>query len=175
MLGKVLEVLNDMVSSGVVSYYAIGGAVGVGLYAEGTNTFDLDIFYSGPDTSGSSLLSLGSVYEYAREYGYPEKKEHIIIHGLPVQMLPVHSPLTGEALDQAVMVTVDGVQTKVFRPEHLVAIMLKVGRPKDRIRAADLLQGGKLDRGLLDEILKRHGLESKLGPHMVEFGDEPNP
>ena len=175
MLGQVLKVLNDMVSSGVVTDYAIGGAMGVGIYAEGTNTFDLDIFYSGSDTSGSSLLSLGSVYEYAREHGYPSEKEHIIIHGLPVQMLPVHSPLTGEALGQAVTMTVDGVQTKVFRPEYLVAIMLKVGRPKDRIRAVDLLQGDKLDRGLLDEILKRYGLESKLGPRMTEFGDEPHP
>jgi hypothetical protein len=46
------------------------------------------------------------------------------------------------------------------RPEYLIALYLEPGArtAKRRERAAALLELPSLDRGLVDEILRRHGL-----------------
>ena len=44
--------------------------------------------------------------------------------------------------------------------EHLVAIMLKVGRLKDLARAQIFLAQGAVDQDVLLDIIKRHGLEA---------------
>ena len=45
--------------------------------------------------------------------------------------------------------------------EHLTAIALKVGRPKDKIRVAQFIESGILDKNKLRQILERHGLLAK--------------
>jgi hypothetical protein len=45
--------------------------------------------------------------------------------------------------------------------EHLVAIMLKTGRLKDRARVQMFLSQDAVDLELLAEIIKRHDLETK--------------
>jgi hypothetical protein len=54
---KTLQVLNDLVRDGILSCYAIGGAMGATFYAEPALTFDLDIFVLLPH-GGSGLLTL---------------------------------------------------------------------------------------------------------------------
>ena len=39
-----LQVVNQMQSDGVISRYAIGGAIGATFYLEPTSTFDIDVF-----------------------------------------------------------------------------------------------------------------------------------
>ena len=63
---KTLQVLNDLERAGVVSRYAIGGAMGATFYVEPVLTFDLDVFVVLPQTAGG-LLTLTPLYEpYAR-------------------------------------------------------------------------------------------------------------
>jgi len=50
------------------------------------------------------------------------------------------------------------VWTRILRAEHLVAICLRVGRPKDLIRITQFLEGDALDLPVLCEILWRHNL-----------------
>ena len=49
----------------------------------------------------------------------------------------------------------------VRRPEHVLAIMLQTGRPKDLIRARQLAESAGLNRAYLLEVLKRHNLTSR--------------
>jgi len=46
-----------------------------------------------------------------------------------------------------------------MRAEHLVAIMLQVGRLRDYARAQMFLEQDVLDPDALADILRRHGLE----------------
>jgi hypothetical protein len=50
---------------------------------------------------------------------------------------------------------------RVFRPEHLLAIMSSVGRSKDRLRLPFLLEQTRIDKKLRPGILSKHGLGKK--------------
>ena len=48
---------------------------------------------------------------------------------------------------------------KVFRREYIIAIAASVGRPKDLARIEQLLEQAKIDRPMLDDILRRYNLK----------------
>jgi len=152
-----LQVLNDLERAGVVSRYAIGGAMGATFYIEPVLTFDLDVFVVLPQTAGG-LLTLTPLYEALRARGYREEKECVNIEGVPVQFLPAYNALLEEALAEAQETQYEGTHTRVLRAEHLLAIALQTGRAKDRERVRLLREQASLDQKYLAAILTRHGL-----------------
>ena len=154
---KTLRVLNDLKRAGVVSRYAIGGAMGATFYVEPVLTFDLDVFIVLPATSGG-LLTLSPLYEALRERGYREEKDCVNIEGIPVQFLPAYNALVEEALAEAREMTYEATPTRVLRAEHLLAIALQTGRAKDRERVRLLREQATLDTHYLATLLDRHGL-----------------
>jgi hypothetical protein len=164
MMGSVTEtirVLNQMVANGVVSRYAIGGGIGALFYIEPFETHDLDVFVDLPSKTG--VVTLDPITAHLRGLGYRVDAGLHLIEGVPVQFLPVTPGLVEEAVAEAIEIRVGNHAARVMRAEHLLAIMLQVGRPaKDVPRAALLLEQAPLDRGLLQRIVQRYGLESKL-------------
>lgn len=127
---RTLEVLNALVADGIVTEYAIGGAVAAYNYVEAAVTDDLDIFVSfdaAQHRHQSGLITLGPILNHLAARGYTEfRKEGLLIEGWPVQFLPVASDLDAEALARAVETELKlpgkgAVMTRVLRPEHLVA------------------------------------------------------
>ncbi len=55
----------------------------------------------------------------------------------------------------------DDHRIRVIRPEHLAAIALTVGRPKDRARLVYLVELPGFDRMLFADILSRHCLQNR--------------
>jgi len=158
---RTIEVLNELEREGVISRYAIGGAMGAIFYTEPFLTFDLDVFVGFPQTA-AALLSLTPIYDSLCARGYEEtENECILIEGVPVQLLPAYNSLVEEALKEAQDTTYENVPTRVLRSEYLVAIALQTGRSKDRERVRILREQAKLDMTLLADILKRHELEEK--------------
>ncbi|MBI1748198.1 MAG: hypothetical protein HYR55_16670 [Acidobacteria bacterium] len=156
-----LEIINRMQSDGVIGKYAIGGAVGATFYLEPSATLDIDVFVSFHMVPGNLLISVTPIYTYLASHGYKAEKEYIVIEGWPVQFLPPGDALTEEALEQAVETAVEGVRTWVMTAEHLTAIALKTGRPKDCARILQFIESGLLDTNSLDQVLSRHGLLAK--------------
>jgi len=156
-----LKAINQMQDDGIIEKYAIGGAVGATFYLEPSATVDIDIFVSIQKLSGSLLITVAPIYDYLTARGYKTEGEYIIIEGWPVQFLPPADALTKEALAQAVETEVEGVRMWVMTAEHLVAIALKTGRPKDFTRILQFIESGVLDSDKLDKILTRHGLLEK--------------
>ena len=154
---KALEVLNQLERDGVISRYAVGGAVAAIFYMEPFATEDLDVFVLLP-SSASGLLTLSPIYEALRAQGYREDRECINIEGVAVQFLPAYNPLIEEALHEAAEVEYDGALTRILRPEYLLAIMLNTGRAKDRQRFAGFREQVSFDAQKLEDILTRHGL-----------------
>jgi len=157
---RTLEILFELERAGVVSRHAIGGAMGATFYVEPVLTFDLDVFVLLPRTAGG-LLTLTPLYEALRARGYAEEGEHVNIEGVPVQFLPAYNELLEEALEKAREVPYEDVQARVLRAEHLVAICVQTGRPKDRERARLLREQASLDADYLAAVLARHGLAGK--------------
>ena len=117
---KALQALNGLERDGVIGRYAIGGAMGATFYVEPFTTFDLDVFVVLPEADG--LVTLAPLYQELSKRGYPAMDECVVIAGIPVQFLPAGTSLLDEALAQAREVPYEDVMTRVFSPEHLVAV-----------------------------------------------------
>jgi hypothetical protein len=166
-LKSTLQVINGMVADGIIQKYAVAGAVAALNYIEPTLTEDLDILVSLDDLQGghSKLDPLAPLISHLRDHGYKEfKKEGIVVEGWPVQFLPVANDLDAEALNQAVEVEIkldnesSPIKITTLTAEHIVAIALKVGRPKDRERILRFIEGKVVNLKVLRDVLSRHNL-----------------
>jgi hypothetical protein len=70
----------------------------------------------------------------------------------------VSDELEKEGLREAIETEVEGVKARVMSAEHLVAIALRTGRPKDYARILQFLEQDAVDNDKLKVILRRHGL-----------------
>lgn len=155
---KIFAMINQMETNGVIGRYAIGGAVGSIFWLEPITTKDVDVFVMLPSSPSGSLLTLGPIYDYLQSRGFVPSGQFIIIEGWAVEFLPPPTPLVEEALQQAVERDVSGVMTRVFTAEHLAAICLQVGRPKDHDRVIRFVEAEALDAIVFNAILRRHDL-----------------
>ena len=156
-----LEVINRMQADGIIARYAIGGAVGAIFYLEPVATLDIDIFISFRKDPAGGLVSLSPIYEYLTARGHKAESEYVIVEGWPVQFLPAPNALVEEAVAEAVQTELEGVPTWVMTAEHLTAIALEIGRPKDQTRILQFVESGTLDADRLESILLAHGLVEK--------------
>jgi hypothetical protein len=154
-----LRALNAIKADSVVEEYAIAGAIAMVFWSEPVPTFDLDVLVLLPGPQ-RDLISLDAIYRWAESNGYPVQDEHILVGGLPIQLLPAPSGLAREAITSAVEVDYQGVLVRVVRPEYLIALYLQpqAKTRKRRERAATLLELPTLNHDLVNEILSRHGL-----------------
>lgn len=165
---ETLQVLNQMVADGVIDGYVIGGAIAATYYLEPIDTDDLDVFFH-VAVSASGLITLSPLYEYLGKLGYEPQDETIEIAGWPVQFLPIFNPLLEEAYDQAVTITFHDVPTRIMQVEHLVAIMVQTGRPKDYARILRFLEAKAVNVAALEPILARHGLSEPWQKFLRKF------
>jgi hypothetical protein len=170
-MDKTLKVLNELERSGIIERYAIGGAIAAMFYTEPIATYDLDVFVLLAEIP-TGLISLSPVYEYLRRKGYKGHEDHVLIEGTPVQFIPAYNDLVEEAVKEAVEKRYKRVGTRVLRAEHLLAIMLQTGRPKDKTRMTQLLEGAGIDMNYLRGILRRHGLKEKWQEFRKRFYEE---
>jgi len=158
---KALEALNALVRTGVISKYAIGGAVGAMYYIDAVATEDVDAFVFLP-ASSSGLLDLSPIYAGLRAEGGTLEREYVRFGEWPVQILPDSNDLVREAIREAPVVEFEGVSTWVFTAEHLCAIALQTGRSKDFLRVAMFFEQEQVDRAKLRELALRYALEAPL-------------
>src|SRR3989442_284021 len=122
---ETFAVLNQMVADRAIENYAVAGAIGAMFYVEPFSTKDLDVLVTTPEDR--LIIDLPG-WDYLKARGYTKiENEGIVVEGWPVQFLPATTPLEREACTKAQMLSVEEVPVRVARPEHLVAIMLKVG------------------------------------------------
>jgi hypothetical protein len=160
-ISQVIAMITRLTEDDVIERYAIGGAVGATFYLEPVATLDVDIFVVFQPETGSSLLSLQPIFDYLTARGGVIEGEYVVIAGWPVQFLPPTGPLVEEALAEAVAVQVEGTPARVFTAEHLAAIALQTGRPKDKARLLQFIDSGVIDAERFQAILDRHGLNNR--------------
>ncbi|MEI6377961.1 MAG: hypothetical protein WCO97_12270, partial [bacterium] len=114
---------------------------------------------------------LEPLFNNLKEKGFDAfEEEALMIHGLPVQFLTAAGALEEEAVTEAMIVEWEGHRMRVMRPEHLAAIALTVGRPKDRARVVYLTSLEGFDKVRFSEILGRHGLTQKWNEWALALG-----
>ena len=159
-LKDVFAELNQLKAEGLVLDYAIGGAMAVLFYAEPTRTYDLDVFVLLAGKANSPLVSLAPFYQWAASRGFTVDAEHILIHGVPVQILPAHNSLAEDAVASARTLSYEDVPVRVIGPEHLAALAFQAGGARRRERGWQLLEEpGLLDRAKFDQLVRTHGIK----------------
>jgi hypothetical protein len=151
--------IKSLQSEGIISAYAIGGAMAQAFWSEPTPTFDLDVFVV--VKASHPLAPLTEIYSWATRRGYEQKAEHIFVASVPIQFLPVHSRLAEEAVQTAVELNYLDESVRVMRPEYLIALSLEPSaRTMKRLaRVGVLLESAPVDRKLLEKILGEHELK----------------
>jgi hypothetical protein len=96
--------------------------------------------------------------------------EHLLVGGWPVQFLPAADALEEEAIQRGVETEVDGVPTWVMPAEHLIAIALRTGRPKDHARILQFLEQHAYDSDKLTTLLDRHSLTKRWRAFESKYG-----
>ncbi len=158
---KTFGVLNEMVSDRAIENYAITGAIGAIFYIEPFATQDINVLIVMPKAEGGLVAEMPGG-RYLRGRGYSEMKgEAIVVESWPVQFIPVSDALEEEAYLNAEVLPYEDTSVRVVLSEHLVAIMLKVGRPKDLARVQMFLSQDAVERKSLLNIIRRHGLGDK--------------
>ena len=157
-IAQIITIIDQMEAEGVVDRYAIGGAVGATFYLEPVATLDVDVFVTFQQQPTQVILSLRPIFDYLTARGGVVEGEYIVIGGWPVQFLPPTGPLAEEALVEAVTFDVEGTPARVFTAEHLAALALETGRPKDHARLLQFIEAGVIDADKFQSILRGHGL-----------------
>jgi len=153
---ELARLLNEMREAGVISDYALFGAAAQMRYTEPVATLDADVLVNAPGPEG--LDKLGPIYQFCATKGYHPEGEAMRVGAWPVQFVPVFSPLTREALEQAETADFEGVPFRVVRAAHLAVIALSVGRAKDFTRILALLESGSVTRQEVANLAARHSL-----------------
>ena len=151
----VLRAANELVSAGVKDY-ALSGALAAIYYTEPFTTYHADIIFVASDKTLSA--GIPAIYSHLQSKGWRVERGHLLIGNFPVQFLAA-SGLTEEAVREAKPMQYERVPAKVFRPEYIIAIGASVGRHKDFARIEQMLDQVKIDKALLDDILRRYNLK----------------
>jgi hypothetical protein len=156
---KVCDVLEQLLAEGVIQKYAIGGATAAGFHGEPLATRDIDVFCYMDLPDRALLVTLEPIFKNLAELGFTNfDEEGILIHGFPVQFIPVATPLEKEAVENAKVLNWENHTIRVMSPEHLAAIAIAVGRPKDRARLVYLFSLQNFNKGKFTDIVQCHGL-----------------
>ncbi len=167
---ELAQLLNTMQSSGVIQGYALFGAIAQMRYTEPLATLDADVLVAVSSPDRVDVLS--GLYAFCASRGYQPEGEAIRVGAWPVQFVPVFSPLTCEAMEQAETADFEGIPFRVVRADYLAVIALSVGRPKDYARILALLESGSIRREDIQRLAGRHGLADAWQRFEKRFLDE---
>jgi hypothetical protein len=147
--------LGHMLSEGVITAYALFGAIAQMRYTEAVATLDVDVLIEVPEPD--RLDPLSGVYEVSARHGYQAEGEAVRVGAWPAQFVPVFSELTREAEEAEL----EDVRVRVVTAAHLAVIALSVGRHKDDLRVLSLLEAGCVTRQEVALLADRHGLADR--------------
>ena len=166
-MDKVARLLNDMVEAGIITDYAVFGAVAQMRYTEAVLTLDADILVAVPEPD--ALDGLNPIYAFCQGRGYQPEGEAIRVGDWPVQFIPAFSELTRAAIREAETGDLDGVPLRVVRADYLAVIALSVGRAKDFARVLALREAGAVTDKEISELATRHDLALEWNVFLERF------
>ena len=167
---EIARLLNGMMKSGVITNYALFGALAQVRYTEPVATLDADVLVAVPRPDRIDVLD--PIYEFCRQKGYMPEGEAIRVGDWPLQFVPVYNPLVLEAMERADQVEFEGEPFRVVRADYLATIALQSGRAKDMARILALIESGSVRPGEIEALASSHGLQNAWHRFRSRFIDE---
>jgi hypothetical protein len=168
-MDRVAVLLNKMVEQGIITDYAVFGAVAQMRYTEAVVTLDADILVDIAEPDKLDVLS--PIYAFCRDRGYLPEGEAIRVGDWPVQFIPAFSKLTREAIRDAETGDLDGIPLRVIRADYLAVIALSVGRGKDFARVLALREADAVTDKEISDLAMRHNLTSEWNLFKERFDE----
>ena len=165
----VFSELDAASAAGVITRYAVGGAVAATFYIEPAATEDIDVFVVLDPPPGRLIVTLDVVFAFLAARGARVEGEHLVIGSWPVQFLPATSPLEHDALNEARSVDVEGQPVRVLSAEHLAAIALATSRPRDKVRLQQFLEWKGFDRQRFEALVATYDLSATWATYLAHF------
>jgi hypothetical protein len=131
---------------------------------------DADVLVVVPSPERLDILT--PIYAFCARRRYALEGESVRVGAWPVQFIPVFSPLTQEALEEADTAEFEGVPFRVVRADYLAVIALGVGRAKDLTRVLALLESGSVTPEGIAILAQRHGLSEAWSRFKTRFLDD---
>ena len=169
-MDEVARLLNRMVESGVISNYAVFGAIAQMRYTEAVATLDADILVAVPEPERLDVLS--PIYEFCKASGYLPEGEAVRVGPWPVQFIPAFDALTLEAMQNAEVGDIDGSPLNVVSAVYLAVIALSVARAKDYTRILALLENDTVQPAAIQDLAAKHNLSEAWSKFKVRFLDD---
>jgi hypothetical protein len=157
----VIAELNRIQAAGLISDYAIGGAIAAQAYIETSATVDVDVFVVFGDDTANSLAPLVNIWADLVAHGAKEEGEYLVIGDWPVLFLPPGTSLYDDAIRNARTRDFGGQPGRIMGPEYLAAIALATGRAKDYARVEEFIKRGRIDTAALMQLVERYGLHAQ--------------
>jgi hypothetical protein len=158
---EVLAELSRVRAEGLISDFALGGAVAAMAYIEVSPTEDVDVFVVLTAPQRSSLDPLSAVWPNLIAHGAKQDGIYLVIGDWKVQLLLSGKPLFDEAIATALQKELGGQVCRIIAPTYLAALALDAGRPKDYSRIEQFLKTGKVIRPELEALVERFGLTDR--------------
>ncbi|MFV1994267.1 MAG: hypothetical protein ACC661_02430 [Verrucomicrobiales bacterium] len=167
---EVARLLNEMREAHIISEYALFGATAQMRYTEAVATIDADVLVAVP--APDRLDVMHPIYEFCASRGFHPEGEAIRVGAWPLQIVPVFSELTEEALAEAETEDFDGVPLRVVGAAHLAVIALSVGRAKDLTRVLALLEAESVTPDQVARLAELRGLGDAWESFRKKFLDD---
>jgi hypothetical protein len=140
-------------------------------YLEAIATEDVDVFVI--FEPAPLLLTLTPIYEFLQQRGHQPRGEAISVYDWPVQFLAAEAGLLREAVEQARSIDYQGTPARVMTPEHLMAIALQTGRPKDDLRLLAFLKTDVANFPIFEQIVSSFNLQTRWNKFRQKFPHMP--
>lgn len=167
-LKDLITAINRAQTDSVIEQYVIGGEAGAAFYIESAGVCDAEVFVKLPTQAASPNATLAPIYQYFAAKGNAVEGGLVTIGSWPTKFVTLANDLEHEGFNESISKEVDGVQTWVLTPEHLVGIALQMGGPENLALALRLLNSEAVDRNKLHLMLHRFG----LGPEWHRFSSQ---
>jgi len=169
-MDEVAKLLNSMMESGIISNYAVFGAIAQMRYTEAVATLDADILVAVPDPERIDVLS--PIYTFCKRNGYHPEGEAVRVGPWPVQFIPAFDALTREAMQNAEVGDIDGFPLRVVSAVYLAVIALATARAKDYARILALLENGAVQAAAIERVAAKHNLSDAWSRFRLRFLDD---
>ena len=156
-----------MRAAGVIEDYALFGAIAQMRYTEAVATLDVDVLVVVPAPERLDVLE--GIYRFCADLGYRSEGESIVVGVWPTQFVPVFSPLTQAALEDAETDDFEGLPVRVVRADYLATIALSVGRSKDFLRILALLESDSVTPEQIGHLAANYDLEKEWRAFEARF------
>ncbi len=156
---EVIRTIEMMRDDGVISEYAVGGAIAFITWDQPVATGDVDVLVLIAEEV-SALDPLRTIFNWLTAHDIRLDGQYALIAGVAVQFLIAWNSLVVEGIREAATVPYEGAALRVLRPAYLVAIWRNDPAANTflrRERSIRLIEAGVVTNEEIDTLIKRHG------------------